>query len=171
VNRPRLKRDDRGVWTSPLRDMTLRRVETRGPRGGRRQHWTVDGADGQWPTLTAAANAHRDSIEGSVYLIHFARPFKHARHYLGWTHRPVDERLATHRSGHGANLLKHVNLAGIDYDVVRVWPGDRHLERQLKRWNGLAQHCPVCQAEERERRNATTRARRALTPALEAIAA
>ena len=41
----------------------------------------------------------------TVYLLHFAPPYKHARHYLGSTD-DLDARLAAHRSGRGARLTQ-----------------------------------------------------------------
>ena len=41
---------------------------------------------------------------GTVYLLHFDRPYAHARHYTGWT-TDLTTRLADHAAGHGARLL------------------------------------------------------------------
>ena len=41
---------------------------------------------------------------GTVYLLHFDQPYKHARHYVGWTARNVRCRLAEHAAGRGARL-------------------------------------------------------------------
>jgi predicted GIY-YIG superfamily endonuclease len=42
---------------------------------------------------------HRNGVDamGTVYLIHFDRPYHHARHYIGYTD-DVDARLAGHLS-------------------------------------------------------------------------
>ena len=87
-------------------------------------------------------------MDGTIYLIHFDRPFRHARHYLGWSSN-FTRRLGHHRRGTGANLLKHVNAAGIGWRVVRTWTGDRHLERRLKSQGGHARLCPVCSPKPR----------------------
>lgn len=87
-----------------------------------------------------------------LYLVHFDRPFRHARHYLGYTfengddaHAAVAKRLDRHRRGHGSRLLRHVADAGIGFTVVRVWPGlGRDAERRLKRSGHGPRHCPVC---------------------------
>ncbi len=42
--------------------------------------------------------------EGVVYLIHLSHPYRHARHYLGWTQN-LEHRLAEHRAGRGSPLL------------------------------------------------------------------
>jgi hypothetical protein len=81
---------------------------------------------------------------GTVYLLHFERPFGHARHYLGWTDGPLERRLALHGGPGGANLMRHVAAAGIGWRLARVWDGDRHRERQLKNQGGRARLCPVC---------------------------
>jgi hypothetical protein len=83
-----------------------------------------------------------------LYLIHFDRPFKHARHYLGFVKRAegLDARLALHRSGNGARLLRALNLAGIGWRVVKTWPdGTQAEERRLKTQRAIPRlHCPVC---------------------------
>ena len=48
--------------------------------------------------------------QGTVYLLHFATPFKHARHYVGYT-TDLEQRIEEHRTGRGARLLA----------VVRGW--------------------------------------------------
>ncbi len=78
-----------------------------------------------------------------VYLIHLERPYKHARHYLGWT-RNLTRRLAQHRAGTGARLLRAVNRCGIGWEVVRLWPGGPEIERQLKVLKNSPRLCPVC---------------------------
>jgi predicted GIY-YIG superfamily endonuclease len=81
---------------------------------------------------------------GTVYLLHFDRPYKHARHYVGWTARNVKRRLAEHEAGRGARLLAVVREAGIGWQLARLWPGSRARERQIKRQGGHARHCPLC---------------------------
>ena len=80
---------------------------------------------------------------GTVYLIHFDLPYRHARHYLGWT-RDLSARLSDHASGRGARLMAVVTAAGIGWDVVRTWNGTRSDERRLKRRGGRARLCPIC---------------------------
>jgi predicted GIY-YIG superfamily endonuclease len=84
-----------------------------------------------------------------VYLIHFERPYYHARHYLGTTNN-LDQRLQQHRQGTrygGARLMEVVTQAGIAWEVVRTWPGGRQLERYLKSWKSSPRFCPVCEAQ------------------------
>jgi hypothetical protein len=80
---------------------------------------------------------------GTVYLLHFAEPFGHARHYTGWA-RNLDAHLAHHEAGSGARLLAVVKDAGIGWTLARTWPGDRTRERQLKNEGGASRRCPMC---------------------------
>jgi len=79
---------------------------------------------------------------GTLYLIHFDEPYKHARHYLGFT-KDLESRIKSHQAGSGANLMKVITEAGISWQVVRVWYGDRHLERKLKK-HSSTRYCPIC---------------------------
>jgi hypothetical protein len=81
--------------------------------------------------------------QGTVYLIHFNRAYKHARHYLGFSEN-LDKRITDHLCGMGARLMEVVSLARIEWKVVRTWPGDRKLERRLKNAHNTPRLCPVC---------------------------
>lgn len=101
---------------------------------------------GQGIARSPLAREHRDP--GTVYLVCFDSPFGHARHYLGWAGPGhLDQRLAHHAAGSGANLLRHVVKAGISWRLVRTWPGDRTEERRLKRRGGHTRLCPACRPE------------------------
>lgn len=79
----------------------------------------------------------------TVYLIHFSKPLKHARHYLGKT-RDLKQRLKDHAAGCGARILAACNRKGIRWRVVRVWhKADKKLERRLKAHHRAAL-CPTC---------------------------
>jgi predicted GIY-YIG superfamily endonuclease len=80
---------------------------------------------------------------GTVYLLHFDQPYKHARHYVGWT-RNVRRRLAEHMAGRGVPLTIAARGAGITLVLARMWPGGPDRERQIKRQGGHARHCPLC---------------------------
>jgi predicted GIY-YIG superfamily endonuclease len=80
---------------------------------------------------------------GTVYLIHFNRAYKHARHYLGYSEH-LDKRITDHLCGMGARLMEVVTNARIEWKVCRTWPGDRALERQLKNRKEAPKLCPVC---------------------------
>jgi predicted GIY-YIG superfamily endonuclease len=81
---------------------------------------------------------------GTVYLLHFDRPYRHARHYTGWA-ADLDTRLAEHAAGRGARLLQVVKDAGIGWTLARTWTGaTRATERRLKRTGGASRYCPRC---------------------------
>ena len=85
-----------------------------------------------------------------VYLICFDRPYHHARHYIGYCddkEESLKDRIARHKKGDGANILRVVSQAGIDFRVVRTWSGDRKLERQLKNRKKSRELCPCCSGE------------------------
>lgn len=85
----------------------------------------------------------------SVYLIHFDRPYKHARHYTGYASQLI-RRLRHHVAGNGARLLQVVQAAGIGWRVARVWPdGDRTFERALKNSKAIPDKCPICNPTQR----------------------
>jgi predicted GIY-YIG superfamily endonuclease len=92
---------------------------------------------------------------GTIYLLHFARPYRHARHYLGFA-EDLEQRLAQHRAGRGARLVQVVLGAGIGFEVARTWKGDRRLERRLKNQrNAPARLCPICRGEPPDRQART----------------
>lgn len=91
-----------------------------------------------------------NDVEGTIYLIHFERRYKHAAHYMGWT-EDLDARIERHRRGAGARLMEVVTRAGIGWSVVRTWQNvTRHEERRMK-GRSLAYLCPVCKEEKKKR--------------------
>ena len=80
---------------------------------------------------------------GTIYLLHFERPYRHARHYVGWT-RDLEGRLADHRAGAGARLLQVLAEHGIGWRLAAAVPGDRGRERELKRRRWSTRRCPEC---------------------------
>lgn len=87
----------------------------------------------------------REHPDGTVYLLHFAEPFGHARHYLGWASAGnLSRRLAHHGTEAGARLMWHAAKAGVGWELARTWPGDRRLERRLKNIGGHGRLCPAC---------------------------
>ena len=78
-----------------------------------------------------------------VYLIHFSKAYKHARHYLG-TAEDVQARLHEHQTGQGARLTQVAADAGITFEIVRMWNGSRKEERKLKNRHNGPKLCPVC---------------------------
>lgn len=95
-------------------------------------------------TVTAASRGP----QGTVYLLHFQRPYRHARHYLGIT-TDLNARLADHAAGRGARLMEVISAAGIGFTLARTWQGTRALERQLKNRHNSGRLCPICRAEQR----------------------
>lgn len=85
---------------------------------------------------------------GVVYLLHFETPYKHARHYLGWsTAEGLDRRVATDLGGRcdAPRLMQVIAAAGISARLVRTWPGaTRAEERRLKNKRNTPHLCPVC---------------------------
>ena len=86
--------------------------------------------------------------QGTVYLLHFDRPYRHAHHYLGFT-TDLNSRLADHASGRGARLMEVITAAGIGFTLARTWQGTRGLERQLKNRHNSSHLCPICRAAKR----------------------
>ncbi|WP_306364674.1 hypothetical protein [Nocardia sp. CC227C] len=85
----------------------------------------------------------RAKPNGTVYLLHFDLPYRHARHYTGWT-TDLNARLAEHRDGRGARLMSVIREAGIGFSLARTWEGTRGRERQLKQTGGASRRCPMC---------------------------
>jgi predicted GIY-YIG superfamily endonuclease len=88
-------------------------------------------------------------MNGHVYLLHLAEPLGNERHqaahYIGWAADDPYQRLAEHIAGRGAKMLAAANERGIDYWIVRTWPGGRELERKLKnRKDAPKRLCPIC---------------------------
>ncbi len=82
-------------------------------------------------------------MNGIVYLLHFTSPYKHARHYVGFT-TDLAARLADHFNGRGARLLEVIVAAGIGAQLARTWAGNRKLERQIKNRKATPRLCPIC---------------------------
>ena len=78
-----------------------------------------------------------------VYLIHFDRPFRHAKHYLGFTSIGVRNRFNRHLNGDASSLTKAAIQDGVKLVVVRVWNGSRTDERRLK-GHSSTRYCPFC---------------------------
>lgn len=83
-----------------------------------------------------------------VYIIHFEKPFKHAKHYVGYCDdQRFEERIAEHRQArYQDSFMGKVNAAGIGWHVARTIPGaDENLERRIKEvWKRTSALCPCC---------------------------
>jgi hypothetical protein len=55
----------------------------------------------------------RHNVQGTVYVLHFDPPYKHAQHYVGWTEGDVIERIAVHLQGRGSPLIRAAVAAGV----------------------------------------------------------
>lgn len=115
----------------PDMDRTLcgRRYRLRGTRGT--------------PTTCSVCHRLAQAHAGVIYVLHLERPFQHMRHYTGWA-RDLHGRLWCHGAGRGANVLRHVQAAGISWHLSSVYYGDRHEERRMKRLGGAARCCVEC---------------------------
>jgi predicted GIY-YIG superfamily endonuclease len=80
---------------------------------------------------------------GVIYMLHFDQPYRHARHYTGWTEDLLD-RLDRHATGHGARLVEVITQAGIGFTLVRICEGTRRTERAIKNAGGAVRYCPAC---------------------------
>jgi predicted GIY-YIG superfamily endonuclease len=80
---------------------------------------------------------------GVVYMLHFDRPYRHAKHYVGWTDDLL-HRLDRHAHGNGARLVAVIWQAGIGFTCVRIGEGTRHTERAIKNAGGAVRYCPAC---------------------------
>lgn len=85
-----------------------------------------------------------------LYLLHFAEPYHHARHYLGYEIGTGRGRAYARDQARGRLLGAHelvmaVQAAGITIEVAEVWVGaGRRERRELRRAHNLSRHCPIC---------------------------
>jgi len=87
---------------------------------------------------------------GTTYLLHFDRPYGHARHYVGWT-QDLAARLQAHARGRGARLVQVVVKAGIGFRLARTWPeSTRDREDLIKHAGGARRYCPECGVKPRD---------------------
>jgi hypothetical protein len=95
---------------------------------------------------------------GTTYLIHIDPPYKHAKHYKGWTDRPVARRFADHLAGRGALLTRMAVQAGSRLTLARVWPNTtKDREDSIKHRSGVRM-CPECGVKPAAPRLASDRA-------------
>ena len=64
---------------------------------------------GRWPASPNGAPAMTGQL-GVIYMLCFSQPYRHARHYVGWTEDLLD-RLDLHASGHGARLIAVISAS------------------------------------------------------------
>jgi hypothetical protein len=97
----------------------------------------------------------------ALYLLHFDRPYRHARHYLGYAadvtavHVRVDQHYAaTTGDGRHHRLMQVVRDAGIGFTLARVWPTGTRADERRKKQRGHARACPLCREQRRVLRGA-----------------
>lgn len=101
--------------------------------------------------VSLAAEPMVETFPGWLYLLHFDRPLDGGRrpqHYLGWTYKTPEERLADHLAGRNrpARIVVAARDAGRTVVIAKAWPGDRAEEARLKRMKeGFRRICPICQ--------------------------
>ncbi len=93
------------------------------------------------------AAASRRPLVGTVYLLHFSRPYYHARHYIGFSTR-LEARIREHRRGQGSPLVAAVVESGLEIFIARRWERvTRAFERRLHVMHephGITHGCPIC---------------------------
>lgn len=81
----------------------------------------------------------------AVYVLHIEPPYRHARHYVGFTERSFEERLDDHLSGRGSPLIRAAVAAGCSVMLAIGWDdGTRRFERILKKRKDCPNWCPCC---------------------------
>lgn len=83
-------------------------------------------------------------LQGIVYILHFHKPFHHAKHYVGWCKvGRFGERMSEHHRGIGAKLTAAVKEAGIGWEIS--WrKGSPLNERWIKNQKRTPCICPYC---------------------------
>lgn len=91
-----------------------------------------------------------------LYLLHFDRPYRHARHYLGYARTMADlhARVDTHYNatpgdGKHHRLMQVIRAAGIGFTLARVWPTGTRQHERAKKTRGHARQCPICREQQR----------------------
>lgn len=88
----------------------------------------------------------------AVYILHIDPPYQHASHYIGFTSRPISDRVADHFAGRGSPLIRAALEAGCSVSVAHAWHcGTRGFERWLKNRKDAPRYCRLCGKRERPR--------------------
>ena len=84
-----------------------------------------------------------------LYVIHFDRPYKHAKHYTGIA-IDVEKRMKEHSGGYGAKLMKAIkeNNIGFRYNIIGEYPDYSSAKSEEKRLKTKVKqpkkYCPIC---------------------------
>ena len=97
-------------------------------------------------TTLRKAQIHQSGTVGTVYLLHFKLPYRHCRHYIGFTSRPLETRLGEHWRGNGAALTAAVHAEPQNALILaRTWTDvDQSIEMILKSRAESPKLCPIC---------------------------
>jgi len=85
----------------------------------------------------------------AVYVLHFNPPYRHAKHYIGYTKIGL-RRIERHMAGNGSPLVRAAIQFGCEVKVAHYFrKGTRDLERKLKNRKDTPRWCcECCQKEE-----------------------
>lgn len=96
------------------------------------------------------STAESATKRGWLYVIHFDKPLKHARHYLGSTHNPF-QRLEAHATGNGARLTEVLKELGEAWKLAALYEVNdnipvtlREIEAVVKTQANGPRFCPIC---------------------------
>jgi hypothetical protein len=98
-----------------------------------------------WSLIPGIISGNHVSMtaEGTVYLLHFERPYcGHMQHYLGFAY-DLEQGLESHRQGIAGVTTRLAFNKGIGFTLARTWPGTPKLKRQIKD-RGPVNYCPIC---------------------------
>jgi hypothetical protein len=85
-----------------------------------------------------------------LFLLHFAEPYAHARHYLGYAvgtgrGREYAKAIADGVAIGPHELVQAVQWSGIAIEVADVLVGEgRETQRRMRSSHNLARHCHLC---------------------------
>lgn len=87
-----------------------------------------------------------------LYVLHFDKPYKHAKHYTGIA-KNVLKRIALHKNGTGARLTQVLkeNEISFRYNIIKEFPNfseahayEKYLKTKIKKPQN---YCPICKEE------------------------
>ena len=80
---------------------------------------------------------------GVIYLLHFDQPYRHAKHYTGWTEDLLD-RLDRHAAGAAPAWSRSSGKPGSASPWSASAKAPARTERAIKNAGGAARYCPAC---------------------------